>query len=329
MVEHSNARISPPARWACRARSSAGSVHAYSFGVRFSPTLPIGTRGRIWVTGGGGFGYLSYDDLTLTGVPSTALNPVPVIRARSRGDLRRCPSASADSIDIIPRLLSIHAEVMCTFAPSQIGTALQHGQYIDGAGQAQDVGPCRGSTRASCRPSASPFTCETGAGRLGAPRHPPRRVQHGAAALARRASPAAGAEPSRRRRQACLRAGRAAHAAHAHRRRAAVRRRPRLRLRPHRCALPRRSPRQPAAPDRRSGRRLLLRGRSLRRARVLPVPCESDASCAVSVDPRPHPIASGSGAPSRAGRPCRDFVLSTSCERTNLCTLHRLPCPSR
>ena len=30
---------------------------------------------------------------------------------------------------------------MCTFAPSQTGTALQHGQYIDGSGQMQDVRP--------------------------------------------------------------------------------------------------------------------------------------------------------------------------------------------
>jgi hypothetical protein len=68
--------------------------------------------------------------------------------------------------------------------------------------------------------------------------------------------------------------------------------------------------------------------------RVAPVPCESDASCAVGVDPRPHPIAADRASPHDRGPlprapvgPCRDFVFSTTCERTNLCTLHRLPCP--
>jgi hypothetical protein len=63
--------------------------------------------------------------------------------------------------------------------------------------------------------------------------------------------------------------------------------------------------------------------------RVLPVPCESDASCAVSADPRPHPIPSDRAHPHERGRPCHDFVLSTTCERTNLCTMHRLSCPRR
>jgi hypothetical protein len=61
--------------------------------------------------------------------------------------------------------------------------------------------------------------------------------------------------------------------------------------------------------------------------RVPPVPCESDASCAVRADPRPHPVAAGAAHPHERGKACRDFVLSTTCERTNLCTLHRLRCP--
>jgi len=61
--------------------------------------------------------------------------------------------------------------------------------------------------------------------------------------------------------------------------------------------------------------------------RVQPVPCESDASCAVQKDPRPHPIAADSAHPHERGRRCRDFVFTTTCERTNICTMHRLRCP--
>jgi hypothetical protein len=61
--------------------------------------------------------------------------------------------------------------------------------------------------------------------------------------------------------------------------------------------------------------------------RVPPVPCESDASCAVRADPRPHPIASDAAHRHERGRPCRDFAFTTTCERTNICTMHRLRCP--
>jgi len=61
--------------------------------------------------------------------------------------------------------------------------------------------------------------------------------------------------------------------------------------------------------------------------RVPPVPCESDASCAVRLDPRPHPVAASRAHPHERGRPCEDFVFSTTCERTNICTMRRHSCP--
>jgi len=61
--------------------------------------------------------------------------------------------------------------------------------------------------------------------------------------------------------------------------------------------------------------------------RVPPVPCESDTSCAVRADPRPHPVAADAAHPHERGRACRDFVFSTTCERTNICTMHRPACP--
>ncbi|WP_437481559.1 hypothetical protein WME75_38150 [Sorangium sp. So ce1014] len=63
--------------------------------------------------------------------------------------------------------------------------------------------------------------------------------------------------------------------------------------------------------------------------RVLPVPCEGDHDCAVAHEPRPHPVRATRERPHEKGRPCRDLTLSTTCERTNICTLHRHACPER
>jgi len=60
--------------------------------------------------------------------------------------------------------------------------------------------------------------------------------------------------------------------------------------------------------------------------RVPPVPCELDSSCAVRRDPRPHPVAADAAHPHERGRRCRDFEIATTCERTNICTMHRLVC---
>ncbi|WP_437777773.1 hypothetical protein [Sorangium sp. So ce1097] len=63
--------------------------------------------------------------------------------------------------------------------------------------------------------------------------------------------------------------------------------------------------------------------------RVLPVPCEGDSDCAVAHEPRPHPVRATRERPHEKGRPCRDLTLSTTCERTNICTLRRHTCPKR
>ena len=59
---------------------------------------------------------------------------------------------------------------------------------------------------------------------------------------------------------------------------------------------------------------------------VLPVACEGDRSCAVKLDPRPHPVRATRDRPHERARPCRDLPFSTTCERTNICTLHRVKC---
>ena len=44
--------------------------------------------------------------------------------------------------------------------------------------------------------------------------------------------------------------------------------------------------------------------------RVPPVPCESDRSCAVRPDPRPHRVRASAAHPHERGRPCEDFPAS-------------------
>lgn len=60
-----------------------------------------------------------------------------------------------------------------------------------------------------------------------------------------------------------------------------------------------------------------------------PVACEGDHSCAVRLTPRPHPVARGLSPADLPELPCSagaTEALRVTCERTNLCTLHRSPC---
>jgi hypothetical protein len=61
--------------------------------------------------------------------------------------------------------------------------------------------------------------------------------------------------------------------------------------------------------------------------RALPVPCEGDGDCAVDPSPRPHPVRATAARPHERGKRCRDYAIATTCERTNLCTMHPLECP--
>ncbi|MEZ4297058.1 MAG: hypothetical protein R3B70_18985 [Polyangiaceae bacterium] len=71
--------------------------------------------------------------------------------------------------------------------------------------------------------------------------------------------------------------------------------------------------------------------------RVEPVPCEGDHSCAVLTDPRPHPVRADAAHPHEKRRACRPPKKGaprrtdrfTTCERTNICTLHTRECDAR
>jgi hypothetical protein len=91
-----------------------------------------------------------------------------------------------------------------------------------------------------------------------------------------------------------------------------------------RCVADARANRQPAIVD--QGIACYCERARCETLRVPPVPCETDASCAVDEGPRPHPVAANRQRPHEQGKPCRDFRFSTTCERTNICTMHRLAC---
>jgi hypothetical protein len=117
---------------------SAANAHMYSFGARFSPTLPIGRRVRLWITFGAGWGRVEYPRLTVT-APAGLAGPVnPIVTVRERGEsLFEVPVGLGGAVTLIPRWLSLRFEVTGAFVPSQIGEALQQGQYIDATGKAQ------------------------------------------------------------------------------------------------------------------------------------------------------------------------------------------------
>lgn len=68
--------------------------------------------------------------------------------------------------------------------------------------------------------------------------------------------------------------------------------------------------------------------------RVEPVPCEGEASCALRLDPRPHPVRASATHPYKKPQRCtpprpgapRKTDLYTTCERTNICTMHTREC---
>lgn len=68
--------------------------------------------------------------------------------------------------------------------------------------------------------------------------------------------------------------------------------------------------------------------------RVEPAPCEGESSCAVRADPRPHPVRATADLPYVKPRYCRPprgteqrrIDRFTTCERTNICTMHTREC---
>lgn len=128
VVEHDHPLFLPFGALDVPGQINPASAHAYSFGVRASPTIPLGPRVLLWLTAGGGWGRVEYGTMTVAGA-----NILLPARAES---LFEIPLGLGGSVEIIPRWLSLRLEVTGAFLPSQIGDALQHGQFIRGGAMA-------------------------------------------------------------------------------------------------------------------------------------------------------------------------------------------------
>jgi len=108
----------------------------YTFGARVSPTLPIGTRVRLWLTAGAGWGRVGYPRLC----PKQPCAGALLVRERA-ASMVEIPLGFGAAFEVIPRWLRVHAELTGSVLPSQKGEALEHTQTIDAAGKKRDVGP--------------------------------------------------------------------------------------------------------------------------------------------------------------------------------------------
>ncbi len=148
LVEHQPSLILPPGAFNLSGPLSTTPVDAYTFGVRVSPTLPIGERTRLWVTAGWGFRYMGFGRVTLP-TEAGAVNETPTVPTRT-ALFFEIPVGVGGSIVLVPRWLSLHFEMTGSFLPSQIGNAeCQSGDpagscgtpFINYAGKQQLAGP--------------------------------------------------------------------------------------------------------------------------------------------------------------------------------------------
>lgn len=108
----------------------------YTFGARLSPTLPIGSRVRLWGTAGAGWGRIEYPRLCPQ-EPCTGQLMIP----KRAASILEIPVGGGASFEIIPRWLRLHVELTVSLFPNQQGEALEHTQTIDAAGKMIDVRP--------------------------------------------------------------------------------------------------------------------------------------------------------------------------------------------
>jgi hypothetical protein len=105
------------------------------FGVRFSPSLAFTPRLRGWLTAGFGWGRFENPRMT-TRDPGQAAFSLP-----ERSDyVIEIPMGVGLSFDIIPRWLSLQAELTGAPIVGQEGTAVGPSQAIDAAGKKRTVG---------------------------------------------------------------------------------------------------------------------------------------------------------------------------------------------
>ena len=107
----------------------------YSFGLRLSPTLPLGPRARTWLSVGAGWGRLEVGRFDVVDRAGT-------YRVRERAfSFVEFPLGIGTSFDIIKNWLTIEFEGTCSFQAAQRGTALENRQTINAEGKRAAVGP--------------------------------------------------------------------------------------------------------------------------------------------------------------------------------------------
>jgi hypothetical protein len=111
------------------------AVSSYMFGARFSPTLPLTPRLRAWLTAGIGWGRFEYPRMTAQD-PGQAAFMIPERSAY----IVEVPLGLGIAFDIIPRWLSIQAELTGAFMVGHQGSAFEPGQAIDAAGKKRTIG---------------------------------------------------------------------------------------------------------------------------------------------------------------------------------------------
>jgi hypothetical protein len=125
----------PPGSLGLEGEIHAERVHTFRFGARFSPTLPLTTRARLWGTLGMGWGQLEFSPMT---VKEPGLRSF-MIRKRADSVLE-LPLGVGAAFEVVPRWLSVQLEFTYAFDLKQQGTGQAGVQTIDDAGRKRAVG---------------------------------------------------------------------------------------------------------------------------------------------------------------------------------------------
>jgi hypothetical protein len=136
LVESRQPLALPPGSLGVPVQLTGDAAWKYTFGARLSPTLPLGSRARLWLTAGAGWGRVEYPRLC----PKQPCTGAWMVRERA-ASVVEIPIGIGAAFEIIPRWLRIHVELTGSLLPSQQGEAVEHTQTIDAAGKIRDVGP--------------------------------------------------------------------------------------------------------------------------------------------------------------------------------------------
>ena len=135
VVRGSSAMDLPAGALGLRGDPEPLTVTSYSFGLRLSPTLPLGPRARTWLTLGAGWGRLETGRFHVASAGKT-------FQVRERAfSFVELPIGIGTSIDIIKNWLTVEFEATGAFHVAQRGTATMKSQAIDASGHRIPVGP--------------------------------------------------------------------------------------------------------------------------------------------------------------------------------------------